>query len=95
MEKARVGSFCLKFITLGFFDMFGNCRNIISGFKEISLFWMVNKLCFMKSCEKGTSWNFFYENYYVRISVRLKFVVEIFLVTYYFASKYEGSNVYV
>lgn len=76
--------------------MFGNCsRNIISGFKEISLFWTVNKLCLMKSCGKGTSWNFFYEICYVRISVRLKFVVEIFLVIYYFASKYEGSSAYV
>lgn len=49
----------------------------------------------MKSCGKGTSWNFFYEICYVRISVRLKFVVEIFLVIYYFASKYEGSSAYV
>lgn len=64
--------------------MFENCsRNIISGFKEVSLFWLVNKLCFVKSCGKGTSWNFFYEICYVRISVRLKFLVEIFFVIYY------------
>lgn len=44
----------------------------------------------MKSCGKGTSWNFFYEIRYVRTFVRLKFVVEIFLVIYCFVSKYEG-----